>query len=193
MVPYGLASHLDQIAVGSGTVVFSQRRCPLGLHSVRAAILHPLKGATVTPCCRTPNPQNAGFLPGCPTVRGLRPEPPFCGLRAQQYFTKVTLWISRSTVREGRPDSGVLCTLSLTVRDKKLRPSRDVKSQHECCEARCGVGAGKTQQCRFPANFELSAGFFRVCKNGLFLSHTVRRQGGAVFRRCGEKDSTKLS
>ena len=45
--------------------------------------------------------------------------------------------------------------------------TRDVKSQHERCEARCGVGAGKTQQCRFPANFELSAVFFRVCKNGL--------------------------
>ena len=76
-------------------------------------------------------------------------------------------WISRTTVRALQPGSVILWSFGQTVQGKKLRPPRYVKSQHEVCEARCGVGAGKTQQCRFPANFELSAGFFRVCKNGL--------------------------
>ena len=93
--------------------------------------------------------------------------PPFCGLRAQQYFTKVILWILRPTVQGVRPDSGILWTLCPTVWGKKSRPPLNVRSQRESCEARCGVGAGTSQRCRFPAVFEISAGFFRVCKNGL--------------------------
>ena len=93
--------------------------------------------------------------------------PPFYGLRAQQYFTKVILWILRPTVQGVRPDSGILWTLCPTVWDKKSRPPLNVRSQRESCEARCGVGAGKSQRCRFLAVFEISAGFFRVCKNGL--------------------------
>ena len=102
-------------------------------------------------------------------------------------------WISRPTAADYVLDAAILWSFGQTVRGKKLRPPRDVKSQHEVCEARCGVGAGKTQQCRFPANFELSAGFFASVRTGFRMSHAVRRQGDAVFRRCGEKDSTKLS
>ena len=169
MVPYGLASHFDGPVVG-------KRRCCV----FTAPVPVPPWASLRSRRCFY-NPRRVQRLPHA------------VGHGTHKMQGTVVLQISHPTVRTPRKRPTILRTLSLTVRDTKLRPSRDVKNQREGCEARCAVGAGKTQQCRFPANFELSAGFFRVCKNGLFLSHTVRRQGGAVFRRCGQKDSTKLS
>ena len=81
----------------------------------------------------------------------------------------------------------ILWSFGQTVQGKKLRPPRYVKNQPEFCEARCGVGDGKNQQCRFPAIFELSAGFFRVCKNGLFFVTYCPAPRGCRFSQMWRK------
>ena len=90
-------------------------------------------------------------------------------------------------------EPAILRTFSLKVRDKKLRSPPCVKTQHELCEARCGIGAGKKPAMPFPRLFlGLALVSSTSVRTGFFLSHTVRRQGGAVFHGYGEEASAKL-
>ena len=148
------------------------------LFSCRAP--HPTKGATIAPCRRTRNQQNACFLPRYPTVRGL--------------------WLRRH-VYDFAPDSthtsfgtrGFVDIVSSSTGQKVAIPAL-CKNPTRIMRSPMWYWRWKKPAVPFPRLFlGLALTSSTSVRTGFFLSHTVRRQGDAVFRGYGEEASAKLS